>query len=39
MDLFKISPAQAYSLLKQLKNENKITLLNGGKYARYRIVE
>ena len=39
MDLFKISPAQAYSLLKQLKNENKIKLLNGGKYARYRIVE
>ena len=39
MDLFKISPAQAYSLLKQLKNENKITLLNGGKYARYKIVE
>ena len=39
IDLFKISPAQAYSLLKQLKNENKITLLNGGKYARYRIVE
>ena len=39
IDLFKISPAQAYSLLKQLKNENKITLLNGGKYARYKIVE
>ena len=39
MELFKISPAQAYSLLKQLKNENKITLLNGGKYARYKIVE
>ena len=39
IDLLKISPAQAYSLLKQLKNENKITLLNGGKYARYRIVE
>lgn len=39
IDLFKISPAQAYSLLKQLKNENKIKLLNGGKYARYRIVE
>ena len=39
MDLFKISPAQAYSLLKQLKNENKITLLNGGKYARYKIVK
>lgn len=39
MDLFKISPAQAYSLLKQLKNENKITLLNGGKYARYKVVE
>lgn len=39
MNLFKISQAQAYSLLKQLKNENKITLLNGGKYSRYKIVE
>ena len=39
MNLFKISQAQAYSLLKQLKNENKITLLNGGKYSKYKIVE
>jgi ATP-dependent DNA helicase RecG len=38
-DLLKISPAQAYSLLKQLKNENRIALVNGGKYAKYRIVE
>lgn len=39
MDLLKISPAQAYSLLKQLKDENKIILVNSGKYAKYRIVE
>lgn len=39
MALLKISSTQAYALLKQLKNENKITLQNGGKYAKYRLVE
>ena len=39
IDLLKITPAQAYSLLKNLKAENKISLLNGGKYAKYIVVE
>ena len=39
IDLLKITPAQAYSLLKKLKSENKISLLNGGKYAKYRVVD
>ena len=39
IDLLKITPAQAYSLIKKLKSENKISLLNGGKYAKYKVVE
>ena len=38
-DLLKITPSQAYSLIKKLQKENKIYLLNGGKYTKYKIVE
>lgn len=38
-DLLKITPSQAYSLIKKLKKENKIYLLNGGKYTKYKVVE
>ncbi len=38
-DLLKITPSQAYALIKKLQNENKLVLLNGGKYTKYRIVE
>lgn len=38
-ELLKITPSQAYSLIKKLQRENKIYLLNGGKYTKYMIVE
>ena len=38
-DLLKITPSQAYSLIKKLQRENKIYLLNGGKYTKYKIIE
>lgn len=38
-DLLKITPSQAYSLIKKLQKENKIYLLNGGKYTKYKVVK
>ena len=38
-ELLKITPSQAYSLIKKLQRENKIYLLNGGKYTKYKIKE
>lgn len=34
-ELLKISPSQAYAWIKKLKNENKLELYCGGKYAKY----
>ena len=39
IELLNISPSQAYALIKQLQAEKKIRLLNGGKYAKYIIIE
>jgi ATP-dependent DNA helicase RecG len=39
IDLLNVTPSQAYKIIKQLQSENKIMLLNGGKYAKYKIVE
>ncbi|WFF73627.1 RNA-binding domain-containing protein [Proteiniclasticum sp. QWL-01] len=39
IDLLNISPSQAYSLIKQLQKENKIALLYGGKYAKYKLIK
>ena len=39
IDLLNVTPSQAYKIIKQLQSENKIMLLNGGKYAKYQIVE
>lgn len=38
-ELLKITPSQAYTLIKKLQRENKIYLLNGGKYTKYKVVE
>ena len=38
-ELLKITPSQSYSLIKKLQRENKIYLLNGGKYTKYKIIE
>lgn len=39
VELLNISPTQAYSVIKQLQKEGKIELVNGGKYAKYRLIE
>ena len=39
MNLLKISPVQAYHLIKSLQKEKIISLINGGKYSRYKIIE
>ena len=39
IEFLNISPSQAYALIKQLQAEKKIRLLNGGKYAKYIIIE
>ena len=39
IDLLNVTSSQAYKIIKQLQSENKIMLLNGGKYAKYKIVE
>lgn len=37
--LLNISPAQAYTVIKQLQKEGKLRLLCGGKYSKYEIIE
>ena len=39
VDLLNISPSQAYTVIKQLQKEGKIELVNGGKYAKYRLID
>lgn len=39
MNLLKISPVQAYHLIKSLQKEKIISLINGGKYSKYKIIE
>jgi len=36
-ELLKISPTQAYSVIKRLQQEGKLKLLQGGKYSKYAI--
>lgn len=36
-ELLKISPTQAYSVIKRLQQEGKLRLLQGGKYSKYAI--
>lgn len=38
-ELLQVSPAQAYSVIKQLQEEGKLALLCGGKYSKYKKVE
>ena len=39
VELLNISPSQAYTVIKQLQKEGKIELVNGGKYAKYRLID
>lgn len=37
-NLLKVTPTQAYALIKKLQKEGKLELLCGGKYARYKMI-
>lgn len=39
VELLKITPAQAYSLINTLRDQGKLELLYGGKYAKYKVVK
>ncbi len=39
VDLLKITPNQAYTLIKKLQREGKLELLCEGKYAKYKLIE
>ncbi|MCD8018688.1 MAG: AAA family ATPase [Clostridiales bacterium] len=39
VDLLKVTPSQAYSIIKKLKEEGRLVLLCGGKYSKYKVVE
>lgn len=38
-ELLKITPSQAYSLIKQLQKKGILTLVSKGKYAKYRLTD
>lgn len=38
-DLLKVTPTQAYTLIKKLQKEGKLELFCGGKYAKYKLIE
>jgi len=38
-ELLKITPEQAYSVIKKMVTENKLCKEQGGKYAKYKLVE
>ena len=39
VELLKITPSQAYAIIRQLQRNGKIELVYGGKYAKYRVME
>lgn len=38
-ELLKITPVQAYALIKKLQKAGKLELVNGGKYSKYKITD
>lgn len=38
VELLKVTPVQAYSIIKQLKEEGRLELLCGGKYSKYKVI-
>ena len=36
--LLKVTPSQAYTIIKKLQDEGRLELLCGGKYSKYRVV-
>jgi len=39
IELLKVTPSQAYAVIKQLKQQGKLELLCGGKYSKYKMVQ
>jgi len=39
IELLKVTPDQAYSVIKKLKREGRLELLCGGKHSKYKVVE
>lgn len=39
VELLKVSPVQAYAVIKKLQHEGKLVLLCGGKYSKYKKVD
>ena len=39
VELLKVTPAQAYAVIKKLQQEGKLELLFGGKYSRYKKID
>ncbi|MCD8231783.1 MAG: putative DNA binding domain-containing protein [Clostridiales bacterium] len=39
VELLKVTPDQAYSVIKRLKREGQLELLCGGKHSKYKVVE
>lgn len=39
VELLKVTPSQAYAIIRQLQKDGKIELVYGGKYSKYRVVE
>ena len=38
VELLKVTPSQAYTIIKKLQKEGKMKLLCGGKYSKYQVV-
>ena len=39
VELLKVTPSQAYAVIKKLQAEGRLELLCGGKYSKYRVIE
>lgn len=39
IELLKVTPSQAYAVIKKLQAEGRLELLCGGKYSRYKVIE
>ena len=39
VELLNVTPTQAYTIIRQLQKEGKLTLLCGGKYSKYKAIQ
>lgn len=38
IELLKVTPSQAYAVIKKLQAEGRLELLCGGKYSKYKVI-